>query len=43
MDQAYSIFANGMLGVFAGMMVLYLVMKLIAFCVSREKDEETEK
>lgn len=35
MQEALSVFVNGILGVFVGMAVLYFTIKLISFVVAR--------
>ena len=44
MEQAIGVFVNGIGGVFAGMAVLYLTIKLLSVVVGRlpEKDAEAE-
>ncbi len=41
MEQALEVFFNGIAGVFAGIGMLYLTLKLLALLAdNREKDEE---
>jgi hypothetical protein len=40
-DQAINVFLNGLGGVFAGMAVLYLTIKLLSFAVGLLGDAET--
>lgn len=43
MESAVGIFSNGITGVFIGMAILYLAMKLIALLLApRKRIEETE-
>jgi len=42
LDTGIDIFANGIGGVFLGMAILYLTMKLIAL-VARERSESADK
>lgn len=41
MDQAINVFLNGLGGVFVGMAVLYLTIKLLSFVVGLLSDAET--
>ncbi len=41
MEQAFSVFINGIAGVFIGMAVLYVAMKLIAL-TSRDSTDKSE-
>ncbi len=40
MDAAINIFVNGITGVFLGMAVLYLTMKIIALVAARRSESE---
>lgn len=42
MEQAIGVFINGIGGVFAGMTVLYLTIKLLSLVVGRLPEKETE-
>lgn len=43
MSEAFRIFINGISGVFAGMAILYLVVKLIALTAGRQASGEERK
>jgi Na+-transporting methylmalonyl-CoA/oxaloacetate decarboxylase gamma subunit len=43
MSEAFRIFINGITGVFAGMAILYLVVKLIALTAGRPASGEERK
>ena len=43
MQQALSIFFNGIAGVFAGMAILYLTMKVISFAADRMQQTTEQK
>ena len=43
MELPLSIFINGMLGVFAGMAVLYLAIKVIALCAGSPPQEKQQQ
>lgn len=43
MDQAINVFVNGLGGVFAGMAVLYLTIKLLSIAVGRMSDSDTQE
>lgn len=43
MSEAFRVFINGITGVFAGMAILYLVIKLIALAASRQAADPVKK
>ena len=43
MEEAFKVFVNGITGVFCGMVILYLVIKLIALVARKEENQEGEK
>ena len=43
METTLSVFVNGMTGVFAGMGVLYLTMKLLAYFTESASEEPSKK
>ncbi|HLB31112.1 MAG TPA: hypothetical protein VJN91_06250 [Gammaproteobacteria bacterium] len=43
MSEAFRVFINGITGVFAGMTILYLVIKLIALAAGRQAPGSEKK